>query len=253
MKIFFCAALLGAGLSAAWGFVGIGPVAGAPDTWQTQADGFNPFNGINIPFGIASPLSTGPRKIGEAYRPNSTVWFYACDTSFLDYFGSNGLAAVDQTFTILNNSFLYTNAIATNGIGVDGFGSSLSQMPGNSQHQNTTAYALELRDLKSTLLWNMTPYLGLEMPDRYVWVLFQAYLPNQTPPATCPNDERFIIGMRNMGIVPGSQNPPLYSILAVCQRRALRLHNVYRTQLRGQRPIINPLLWWRTHRRTHSR
>ncbi len=29
----------------------------------------------------------------------------------------------------------------------------------------------------------MTPYLGLEQPDRYVWVLLQAFLPTTTPPA----------------------------------------------------------------------
>jgi hypothetical protein len=209
-KIFLCAALLGAGLMAAWGFVGIQPVGQAPDTWQTTANGFNPYNaGLSIPFGISSPLSTGPAKIGQAYRPNSTVWFYAPDASFIDYFGSNGVAAVDQAFTILNNSFSYTNAVATNGLGVDGYSPMLSEAPDYSQHRNTTAYGLGLTDLKSTLLWMMTPYLGLEQPDRYVWTLFQAYLPTgQNPPAVCPDDEEFVVGQRNLGYFPGPLNQP---------------------------------------------
>ena len=207
IKIILCIALLGAGLPAAWGFVGEQPVGQAPDTWQTTADGFNPFvtAGLGIPYGISSPLSTGPAKFGQAYRPNSTVWFYACDMSFLDYFGSNGVVAVDQAFDILNKSFCYTNAVATNGIGVDGYSPLLSEAPDYSQHRNTTAYGLGLTDLKSTLLYMMTPYLGLEQPDRYVWVLFQAYLPTSgTPPPTCPDGEEFVVGQRNLGILPNS-------------------------------------------------
>ena len=212
-KIFLCVALLGASLPAAFGFVGIQGVGQAPDTWQTTANGFNPLGAnLSFPFGIPSGLNTGPAKINQSYRPNLGVYVYTCDTSFIDYFGTNGLAAVDQAFAILNNSFVYTNAMATNKLGVDGFNPMISEAPDYSQHRNTTAYGLELTDLKSTLLYVMTPYLGLEQPDRYVWTLFQAYLPAGTagnPPPVCPDDEEFVVGQRNLGYFLGPQNQPL--------------------------------------------
>ena len=158
IKIILCVALLGASLPVVWGFVPIGPVGNGGDSWQTQADGFNP----NTALTEGSALSTGPKNIGEEYRPNSTMWFYTVDATFLDYFGSNGVVAVDNAFTILNNSFSYTNAIATNGIGVDGFSAALDEMPDYSQHRNTTAYGLGLADLKSSVLAMMMPHLGLE-------------------------------------------------------------------------------------------
>ena len=203
IKIFLCVALLGARLPAAWGYVPIEPVGSSPDTWQTVLNGFNP-DTSGLPYGIGSPLSTGPANIGEEYRPNSTVWFYACDATFLDYFGSNGVVAVDNAFVILNHSFVYTNAIATNGIGVDGFSPSLSEMPDYSQHRNTTAYGMGLTDLKSSLLYMMMPHLGLEQPDRYVWVLRQAYLPTTgTPAPTCPLDEEFEVVQDELKKTPG--------------------------------------------------
>ena len=116
-----------------------------------------------------------------------------------------------SAFVILNSSFGYTNAIATNGIGVDGYSPTLSEMPDYSQHRNTTAFGLGLTDLKSTVLSMMPPYLGLEQADRYVWVLRQAYLPTTgTPPPACPLGEEFEVVQRNLGYVPSPLNqlPP---------------------------------------------
>ena len=44
-----------------------------------------------------------PKNIGEDYRRNTPVLYYAFDENFLDFFGSNGVWAVDQAFAILNN------------------------------------------------------------------------------------------------------------------------------------------------------
>ena len=57
-------------------------------------------------FGLHGPLRGdlgAPKNIGEDYRRNMPVLYYAFDETFLDYFGSNGVAAVDQAFAILNN------------------------------------------------------------------------------------------------------------------------------------------------------
>ena len=44
----------------------------------------------------------GPMNLGKEYRWNVPVLTYAFDQSFLDYFGTNGVAAVEQAIQILN-------------------------------------------------------------------------------------------------------------------------------------------------------
>ena len=46
-----------------------------------------------------------PKNLGEEYRYNTPVLYYAFDQSFLDYFGSNGVRAVEQALAILTNQF----------------------------------------------------------------------------------------------------------------------------------------------------
>src|SRR5947207_9309804 len=45
----------------------------------------------------------GPMDINEEYRWNVPVVTYGFDKSFLDYFGSNGVAAVESAIQILND------------------------------------------------------------------------------------------------------------------------------------------------------
>src|SRR5580658_8334208 len=131
IKYILCIAVLAAGLPAAYGYSLNGPPATADDFWQTPNIGYDPdtlvpdgtilaggTNEITVP-AIFSQLSIGPKNIGEEYRPNIPVWYYAYDATFLDYFGSNAVASIDQGFDIFNNSFTYTNSIATNSVGVD--------------------------------------------------------------------------------------------------------------------------------------
>src|ERR1051325_5231065 len=44
----------------------------------------------------------GPMNIGEEYRWNVPVVTYGFDASFLEYFGSNGVAAVERAIEVLN-------------------------------------------------------------------------------------------------------------------------------------------------------
>ena len=75
-----------------------------------------------------------PKNIGEDYRRNTPVLYYAFDENFLDYFGSNGVWAVDQAFAILNNSL--TN--------VSSYSADLSEIPLEAKRFNQTAGALNL-------------------------------------------------------------------------------------------------------------
>src|ERR1035441_6312107 len=45
----------------------------------------------------------GPMDINEEYRWNVPLVTYAFDQSFLDYFGSNGVAAVEQAIGVIND------------------------------------------------------------------------------------------------------------------------------------------------------
>ena len=83
--------VLAAGLPAAQAFSLLGP---PNEAWQV------PDLGYMVP--DCGDIGA-PKNIGEDYRRNTPVLYYAFDENFLDYFGSNGVWAVDQAFAILNN------------------------------------------------------------------------------------------------------------------------------------------------------
>src|SRR5712692_2869756 len=109
----------------------------------------------------------GPMTLGEGYRWNLPTITYAYDQSFIDYFGSNGIVAVDAAVKILNDlppfsqitndaSSLYINGL---------------RVPTDNYHLNYEAQALGLADLKSTALVLLLEELGLAEPERWVWAL----------------------------------------------------------------------------------
>src|SRR6266702_362658 len=77
-----------AGFHSAFGFALMGPFN---EAWQV------PVIGYNLPGDIG-----GPKNIGEEYRWNTPTNYYAFEASFLDYFGSNGVRAVEQAIGIIN-------------------------------------------------------------------------------------------------------------------------------------------------------
>ena len=62
------------------------------------ADWMQVTNGFRKPGDVG-----GPMVIGEEYRWNVPVVTYAFDQSFLNFFGSNGVAAVESAIAILNS------------------------------------------------------------------------------------------------------------------------------------------------------
>src|SRR5262249_50604663 len=129
---------------------------------------------LQWPFDIGAP-----KNLGEEYRWNTPVLYYAFDQSFLDYFGSNGVYAVEQALGILN---ALTN--------VSSYRSDLSEFPLESMRQNFKAATLFMVDLKSETLHTMIEGMGLAEPDRYTWVLRNRFLP---PGASCPFFEYNVI------------------------------------------------------------
>jgi len=82
-----------------FGFALLGPFA----PWMQET------NGVVFPGDIG-----GPMNIGNGYRWNVPIVTYGFDQSFLDYFGTNGVAAVEGAFQILNDLPPASQIVLTN-------------------------------------------------------------------------------------------------------------------------------------------
>ena len=187
MKTFLLAVTLMLGLlHSARAYSLAGPIGNGGDSWQQPVIGY----------GLGGDLNA-PKNLGEEYRRNVPRDYYAFDANFLDYFGSNGVVAVDAAFTILNN---LTN--------VSSYSTSLSEFPLESRHMNFQAQALGLFDLKSATLGMMTEQLGLADPGRYNWTLHdRLHVGN----IACPVGQEYIVVQRNFDFVSTPLNQIQYS------------------------------------------
>jgi hypothetical protein len=170
LKIILSVGLLAFGLQSAHAFSLGGPIGNAGDAWQTAVIGYGLGGDINA-----------PKNIGEEYRWTKPVLYYSYDAQFLTYFGSNGVAAADEAFAIMNN---LTN--------VSQYSADLSEFPLSSKEINYTAQALGLLDLKSTILDYLIEQVGLASPERYVWTIRQRITGNP-----CPTAFSYLIAQRN--------------------------------------------------------
>ena len=196
--------MLAAGWQQALGFALLGPrtdTGGLPatygDTWQVEVIDYD------TPGDVGTPKNIGGSFIGQGYRRNTPVLYYAYNESFSGFFGAQGEQAVDSAFTILNNSF--TN---NSGLGLDGYTSNLVEFPFDSQSINYTAESLGLTDIKSVALYLMVEEMGLAEPERYAWGLHDRFLP---PGGKCPGDELYLVDQRNYGITPSALSQVQYS------------------------------------------
>lgn len=158
IKHSFTCLLLVLAVRSASGFSMTGPIL----DWQTEELSYR--SATLVPFG-------GPRNLGEEYRWNLPRVYYAFDESFLNYFGSNGVVAVEAAFKILNDL-----------PPVSSMSANLSEYPLNTTRLNYRASALYLLDVKSTILRIMMEEMGLVSPERFVWTLRAHYhYPNDGP------------------------------------------------------------------------
>ena len=146
------------GFPSAWAFSLGGPVN---EAYQVSTIGYN------LPGDIEAP-----KNIGEEYRWNTPVNYYAFHPSFLEYFGTNGVNAVEQAIGIIN---ALTNTPFSS---ID-----LNQFPLEVYRFNPRAQALHLIDLKTEALETMIEELPLVQPDRYVWTLRERRV---QPGLSCP-------------------------------------------------------------------
>jgi hypothetical protein len=138
--VFLIASTVGSGA-----FALLGPV----QPWMQMT------NGVINPGDIG-----GPMCISNGYRWNVPVVTYGFDQSFLNYFGSNGVAAVESAIQILNDLPPASQIALTN-------------YPFDSLGVNDAAAAQSLYDLKSQTLSLLLEQMGLAEPVRNVYVLRQ--------------------------------------------------------------------------------
>jgi hypothetical protein len=167
-NICFFAVCIAVGLSTlcAHAFSLLGPY----ESWIEQTNGFHQLGDIG-----------GPMDIGSGYRWNVPEVTYGFDQSFLDFFGTNGVVAVENAIQILNNLPPASQIVFTN-------------YPLNSLAVNYTATAQNLLDLKSATLTLLLEQMGLTQPTRNIFAIIQwnpslANLPEYSwPDGTIPND-----------------------------------------------------------------
>ncbi|HEY4414804.1 MAG TPA: hypothetical protein VGO57_03845 [Verrucomicrobiae bacterium] len=123
----------------------------------------------------------GPMCLSNEYRWNVPAVTYGFDKSFLDFFGTNGVAAVESAIQILNDLPPASHI-------------TLMNYPFKTQQVNYAAQGANLNDLKSETLSLLLEQMGLTKPTRYVFVLKQwdpilATTPSmdQWPEGTIPN------------------------------------------------------------------
>lgn len=103
----------------------------------------------------------GPMNLGEGYRWNVPVITYGFDRSFLDYFGSNGVADVERAIQFIND--LPPASVINLG----------DYLNATNLHPwlNYPALAANLLDLKSITLSCLMEQMGLANPRRFVFSL----------------------------------------------------------------------------------
>lgn len=141
-----------------------------------------------LSYGLAGDLGA-PKNIGEEYRWNVPVLYYAFDETFVDYFGSNGVAAVDEGFATFN-ILPPTSAMSPD----------LAEFPLEVTRVNFRAEALQLLDIKSWIMEIIAEEVGLAEPDRWTWCLRSL--------AGCPNFTNSAVIKRNFD--PETWNPSSY-------------------------------------------
>jgi hypothetical protein len=170
----------------------IGPKIG----YQADNLGYDRVTDIPYPSGPWTIYDTpewtyAPHNIGEGYRWNIPILYYTYDASFLIYFGSNGVRAVDSAIKIVNDVPPASQ--------VD-----INDYPLDEARFNYTAAALHLYDLKSAALEMLIPRLGLADPERFAWTLRDRIL---LPGSSCPIYDYTVI-QRNFD--PDSLSPSRY-------------------------------------------
>lgn len=153
--------VISAQLAQAFSLLGKGLGANENPQWQLDT-----YDGLRLDYDQPGDIG-GPMRVNEGYRWNLPLITYAFDQSFINYFGFDGMRAVDQAIAVFNN-LPPMSQIQTDGFSffIDGFA-----VPTRTTLINQDAEILGLLDLKSTAMHMIIEQLGLAEPERYAWAL----------------------------------------------------------------------------------
>ncbi len=124
--------------------------------YQTADIGY----GVNLIINAQIQDLGGPMNLEEEYRWQSPVLVYGFDTTFLEYFGPEGVKAVENAVAIIN-------ALPR----VSQMSAKLTEFPLETARYNYTAQQLQVIDMKSLALSMFLEQLGLASPERYAHTL----------------------------------------------------------------------------------
>lgn len=103
-------------------------------------------------------------NLGEEYRWNSPVITYTYDESFLNYFGSNGVVAIEKAMGMLN-AIPPASTIATNYPPSSASENNLWNYPVRPDRFHPRAYNDRILDIKSYALAELFGFMGLGNPE----------------------------------------------------------------------------------------
>ena len=119
----------------------------------------------------------GPKRFDEFWRWTTPSLTYGFDLSFVQFFGEEGIAAVNDAMLVLNDFFEPQDGSYSGVTELD-----LIKHKFRENHAtywiNTTAQNENLMDVKSLTLGMMVNYLGLGNPYRYMFTATNAYYPD---------------------------------------------------------------------------
>jgi hypothetical protein len=159
-KLAFVLAVLCLSPIVARAFVLIGPV---DPTTPSQGRGNMGLFNFPDPMGRPTPVK-------EFHRWNYPELTYAFDSTFIRYFGHNGMAAISNAFTVLNDFFEPADEAYKDGV------SSMNLITEFDQHFSTwefnpSANVNSVTDIESITLGLLVNHLGLGNPHRYAFVI----------------------------------------------------------------------------------
>lgn len=124
--------------------------------YQTGEIGY----GVNIIINSQVQDMGGPMNLEEEYRWQSPILVYGFDTTFVEYFGPKGIAAVEAAVKVINDLPRVSTLTPM-----------LSEYPLETLRYNYTAQQLRIIDVKSLALSLFLEQLGLASAERYTHTL----------------------------------------------------------------------------------
>lgn len=155
---------------------------GPPASWQTAAIGYN------LPLDVG-----GVMNFFEDYRFTVPILTYGYDPTFLGFFGSNGVAAIESAMAVLN-AVPAASAMSAN----------LAEFPLQAVGPaNATAANLRILDLKSAVLSTVLGQMGLASPERWTYALRDRAVIGNTTNYTVVQRNFDAVSLRPTNVVNG--------------------------------------------------